>query len=382
MKDTILELESLFTEAKAKNEFEFILTLINFKGMDTKYDTLYEWFDAIEMYKRLYYQFTDKEKTRMACLLYSTFFENSDFYNILGSLCNVSLGYHSSAYFFWKTKKQDRLLSTGEKINLVSEILDDCNKKNILNFFNEEHHAVIRNTFFHAAYNLQGDAYSIHDSEPIRINGVGRYYFDVKEFLYPTVDRVIEFFDAFKKLFLDSFASYTTDKTIKGHFPNLRDIEVKGNDEGLQGFIVKNTAQFYGKWTDTWILYSKEYDMWQAMNIMFNPHDKEGVEIGERLTRYEGKPKINISDVEFNNLGEKIIERDLDAEMRRLVELYVKFGDLKYDEWTTEQNLFRKASLPKYVLPYYQKADLINKHLNPKQMRNRIKELTESMEQK
>lgn len=40
MKETITELENLFAEAKAKDEFEFILTLINFKGMDTMYDTL------------------------------------------------------------------------------------------------------------------------------------------------------------------------------------------------------------------------------------------------------------------------------------------------------------------------------------------------------
>src|SRR4030095_16428473 len=270
MKDTITELENLFTEAKAKDEFEFILTLINFKGMDTMYDTLYEWFNAIEMYKELYRQFDGKKKTRMACLLYSTFFENSDFYNILGSLCNVALGYHSSAYFFWKTKKQDRLLGTGEKIGLVSEILDDCNKKNILKFFADDHHESIRNSFSHAAYNLIEDSYNLYDTPPVMIGGVGMRHFDVKEFLYPTVDKVIEFFDAFKKIFLDSFASYTTDKTIRGYFPHLRDIQIKGTSDGLQGFIVKNTAQFYGKWTDSWVMYNKEEDMWQAMKLRIN----------------------------------------------------------------------------------------------------------------
>ncbi|RZK13551.1 MAG: hypothetical protein EOO43_17760 [Flavobacterium sp.] len=380
MDETLLELEGLFSEAKSTNEFEFILTLINFKGMDTKYDTLYEWFDAIEMYKELYFSFDGKKKTRMACLLYSTFFENSDFYNILGSLCNVSLGYHSSSYFFWKTKKQDRLLGTGEKINLVSEILNDCNKKNILQFFDNEHHAAIRNSFFHAAYSLTDNAYNLYDTEAIRIEGVGRYYFDVNEFLYPIVEKVIAFFDAFKKLFLGSFAAYTQDKTIKGYFPNLRDIEIKGGPDGLKGFVVKNTAQFYGEWSDSWILYDKNYDMWQAMNIRINLGDKEAIEIDERLTRYEKKPKINISDVEFNNLGDKIIDRNLDKEMRRLVELIIKFGDKKYEDWKAETNPFRKASLPKDILPFYQKADLINKHIDPKEIRARIKELTESLQ--
>ena len=367
MKETITELEKLFSEAKAQNEFEFILTLINFKGMEANYDTLYEWFDAIEMYKELYQQFDGKKKTRMACMIYSTFFENSDFYNILGSLCNVSLGYHSSPYFFWKTKKQDRLLGTGEKINLVSEILDDCNKKKILQFFNDEHHAAIRNSFFHAAYSLNEYDYNLHDTEPVCISGFGRYYFDVKEFLYPTVDKVIAFFDAFKKHFLDSFAAYIQDKIIKG-----------GTD-GLQGFVVKNTTQHYGERSDSWILYNKEYDMWQAMNIRINMGDKEAIEIDEGLTRYEKKSKINISDVEFNNLGDKIIDRNLDKEMKRLVELFIRFGDKKYGDWKAEANPYRKESLAKDILPYYQKANLLNKHIDPKEIRARIKVVNESL---
>ena len=382
MKEAIIELENLFAEAKAKNEFEFILTLINFKGMDTMYDTLFEWIDAIEMYKELYRQFEGKRKSRMACLLYSTFFENSDFYNILGSLSNVSLGYHSSAYFFWKTKKQDRLLGTVEKIGLVSEILDDCNKTSILKFFTDEHHESIRNSFFHAAYSLIEDSYNLYDTPPIKIDGVGMRYFDVKSFLYPTVEKVIGFFDAFKQLYLDSFASYKTDKTLRGYFPNLRDIEIKGTADGLQGFVVKNTAQFYGKWSDSWVMYNKEHDMWQAMNIRFNPGDKEGVEIDERLSRYEKKDKININDTEFNNLGDKIVERNLDKEMRRMVELYLKFGDKKYDDWKAEQNLFKKDSLPKFVLPYYEKVDFLNKHLDAAQIKTRIKELKEIVEKK
>jgi hypothetical protein len=382
MEKIIEELELLFEEAKAKNEFEFILTLINFKGMEAMYDTLYEWFDAIEMYKNLYWEFDGKKKTRMACIIYSTFFENSDFYNVLGSLCNVSLGYRSSSYFFWKTKKQDRLLGTGEKINLVSEILDDSNKKHILRFFTDEHHASIRNSFFHAAYSLNEDEYSLHDTEPVIIDNVGRYYFGVKEFLYPTVDKVIAFFDAFKKLFLDSFAAYTQEKVIRGYFPNLRDIEIKGGPSGLQGFVVKNTAQFYGKWSDSYILYDEESDMWEAMNIRYSMRDKEAIEIDERLTRYENKPKINISDVEFNNFADKIIDRNLNTEMKRLVELFIKFGDKKYENWKAETNPHRKASLPKDILPYYKKADSLNKHIDPKVMKARIKELTESIEKK
>lgn len=381
MENVINELTTLFEEAKGKNEFEFILTLINFKGMASIEDTLHEWFEAIEMYKRLYAELNAKEKTRMACLLYSTFFENSDFYNILGSLCNITLGYRGSSYFFWKTRKQDRLMSTAEKINLIVEILNDCGKQNTIQFFTDNHYSPIRNTFFHAAYSLNNGTYNLHDTDPIRIDGVGRYYFDVQEFFYPIVDNVINFFNAFKNLYINSFASYKEDKIIKGFFPFLRNIEIKGSENGLNGFIVRNTAQFFGKWVDTSIAYNKKLDMWQAWNITINPIDKERIEIEDKLTRYEKKNKINLSDAEFFNLGDKVIQRNLNNEMVRLVELLVKFGDKKYDEWKNEENLFRKANLPKGVLPFYQKADKLNKHLDSQSIRERIKELTENMEQ-
>ncbi len=87
MEHALKELTELFDEAKAQAEFEFIMTLINYRGMgSTDVTNLYEWFDAIEFYKRLYASHSGKDKTRMAALLYATFFENSDFYNIIGSL--------------------------------------------------------------------------------------------------------------------------------------------------------------------------------------------------------------------------------------------------------------------------------------------------------
>ncbi len=381
MENAIKDLTSLYEEARSANEFEFILTLMNFKGMASMEDTLHEWFEAIEMYKRLYVEFDGKEKTRMACLLYSTFFENSDFYNIIGSLCNITLGYRGSSYFFWKTRKRDRLLGTSEKISLVVEILNDSGKQNIIQFFTDNHHASIRNTFFHSSYSLNDGSYNLHDSEPIRIEGVGRYYFDVNTFLYPIVDNVIAFFDAFRNLYRDSFASYKEDMTIRGYFPFLRDIEIKGTEAGLNGFVVRKTAQIYGKWVDTSITYNKEWDMWQAWNITTNPTDKERIEIEDKLTRYEKKDKINLSDAEFFNLEDKIIQRNLNTEMTRLIELLVKFGNIKYEEWKNEQNHFRKGKLPKAVLPYYQKVDKLNKHLDLKLIRERIKELTESIGQ-
>ena len=118
MQNTIKELQQLFGEARARSEFDFVLTMLNYQGMASEISpTLHEWFDAIEFYKKLYAEHSDKEKARMALLLYSTFFENSDFYNIIGSLCRIKLGFKGSSYLFWKTKKYERLLGIGEKLD-------------------------------------------------------------------------------------------------------------------------------------------------------------------------------------------------------------------------------------------------------------------------
>src|SRR5450755_3328873 len=140
------ELDSLFKEAKQNIEFEFVLTLINYRGIGKEDVTnLYEWFESIEFYKRLYSEFSGKEKTRIGALLYSTFFENSDFYNIIGSLCLIKLGYKGSSYLYYKTKNRDKLLGIGQKIEFITELLNDCGKINIIKFFDENHFQEIRN---------------------------------------------------------------------------------------------------------------------------------------------------------------------------------------------------------------------------------------------
>jgi len=377
MKEVLSELEDLFVKAKQTNEFEFILTLINYKSIGAMDSTsnLHEWFDSIEFYKALYNGLEDKEKTRIGCLLYSTFFENSDFYNILGSLCNILMGYRGSSYLYWKTKKLERLLGTGEKIEMVSEKLDDCKKVRILKFFEDNHFQSIRNSFFHSAYSLSDGHYILHDTEAIRIEGLEKGSFESKKFLYPLIENVTSFFDTFRKLYFDSFSSYKEEKVIKGFFPNLTDIFIHGTEKGLRGFTVKNTAQFYGVWVDSMILYDEKNDMWFAKNIQFGHFDIEKIELDEQLTRYEKKDNIHKADAEFFNMVDKVVQRYQRDEMPRIINLLIKFGDKKYDEWTKEQNIFRKNSLPKAILLFYERTILLNLHLDLKEIKKRINEI-------
>jgi hypothetical protein len=352
------DLETLFNEAKQKSEFDFVLTLMNYRGMGTHKLTtnLYEWFDAIEFYKKLYHGHTDKEKTRIAALLYSTFFENSDFYNIIGSLCKVKTGYKGSSYLFWKTKKYERLLGIGEKQDSILELLHDAGKSNIVDFFKQNHFKEIRNTFFHSAYALSENEYILHDTEPIYIEGLGQSSVNVNTFFYPKVDNVIFFFDTFKDLYLSAFASYTADKVVKGYFPNLCDITIMGAADGLKGFKIKNSVQFFGQWHDSGIWYDEQYDMYAGHNIIFDMPNVETIEIDDQLKRYESKDDIHQSDVEFHNLMEKISDRRQPSEIARATSLLLKFGGLRHKKMEKEENHFKKKSYPKFILPFYKRA--------------------------
>jgi len=358
MKDTLSELTSLFDEAKQSREFEFVQTLINYRGIGVKElsTNLHEWFSAIEFYKQLYNSHSHKEKTRIGTLLYSTFFENSDFYNILGSLCKNKLGYKGSSYLFWKTKKYERLLGIGEKQDFLVELLEDAGKPNIISFFVDNHVREIRNTFFHSAYSLSDEDYILHDSEPVYINGVGHNDFNVENFLYPKFERVIQFFDAFKKSYLDSFSSYQTDKDIDALFPNPCRATILGSQGGLKGFRIKNSVQFYGEWHDSGVWYDEQFGMWIGQNIRINFENVETIEIGESLTRYEKKDDIKRSDSEFQNLVDKIIERKRSDEIYRATHLLVKFGQARVQKMIAEKNGFKQKSFAKMILPFYRQA--------------------------
>ena len=378
MEDIIDDLNKLFEEAKQRSEFDLVLTLINYRGMGTHklMSNLYEWFEAIEFYKELLKTHEGKEKARIGTLLYSTFFENSDFYNIIGSLCRIRQGYKGSSYLFWKTRKYERLLGIGEKREYLLELLHDADKQHIIDFLKENHHREIRNTFFHSAYALSEEEYILQDSEPIVIQGVGQYSFNVKEFLLPKVENIIVFFNEFKKLYLEAFASYTEDKQVIGNFPNPSEITILGSNDGLLGFKIKNSVQFYGKWHDSGIWYDEKYDMYAGHNIRFDMPTIENIEIDDQLKRYEAKDDIHQSDLEFHNLIDKVVDRQRPDEIARATTLLLKFGELRHQKMLKEENPFKRQSFPRYILPFYRRAVEIGSNLfDTKEIKAAIEEL-------
>ena len=377
------EIEALFSEAKARVEFEFVLTLINFKGMGSRrYVTnLHEWFDAIELYKKLYWSLEGFEKVRIGLHLYSTFFENTDFYNILGSFCKIRNGYKGSPYLIHLTRKQDRLLGTGEKINLILELLADADKEAIIEFFEDVHHKQIRNTYYHSSYSLEDDTYILHDSEPVDLNGSLKSHLSISEFIIPRIDKVIIFFDTFKSLYQNSFMSYTSNVDVYAQFPEPCTATIIGSETGLIGFKIRDAVEFFGKKHDSGIEFDEKYDMWKGLNIVMSFDDKATIELQDQIKRYSNKDSIRLSDAEFQNMIDVIIERGIAEELASALNLLYKFGENKYNKTTEEQNPYKRASLAKITMPYYQKILEIGKDLIGAEDREKVSVKLKNLEE-
>ena len=365
MLPAVKEINELFEQAKQASEFDLVLTLINYKGISSQNlnSNLLEWFDAIPFYAKLYNELEEKEKARMALQLYSTFFENSDFYNMVGSLCRIALGHKGSSYLFWKTRKYERLLGIGEKQDFLMELFADTEKQGLIDFYETVHFKEIRNSFFHSAYSIEENEYVMHDTEPMLVDGVNKASFDIPSFFYPKVDSVLQLFEAFKKCYWDLWNGYNEDKIIDAYFPNPCKATIIGSDEGLKGFRIKDSVSFYGKLHDSGIWYDEEYKFWSGHNIRMNMARIEDIEIDDQLKRYENKDDIVKNDKDFFNLIDKIKEKQDPRNIRRATILLLKYGDVRVAKMEAEENPYKKKSFPKMILPYYRLALEIGSHV-------------------
>jgi hypothetical protein len=264
------------------------------------------------------------------------------------------LGFRASSYLFWKTKKNERLLGIGEKENFLIDLLTDAGKPNIIAFFGDVHYTDIRNAFFHSAYSLKDDDFILHDTVGILIKNVIYRSFSITEFFYPLVDQVILFFDAFKKLYNDSFSSYQQDKEI-GPNPLGKSGIIIGTPDGLGGIRIPNAVQFYGEWVDSGIWFDKRFG-WAGHNIHINLSDTETLEIADQLSRFEGKTHVVKNDIAFNNLLDVIKERNRDDELARAIQVLINYGNFKQGKMEKEENPHKKKSLPKGIIPFFEKA--------------------------
>ena len=345
----------LFDKAKEKDEFEFICTLINYKGLGSIYSNsnLYEWYDAIPHYEKLFYESTKlEEKARLGLMIYSTFFESSDLYNILGSLARIILGYRSSPYLYFKKGNFERWYGTSEKISMVEEVLIDSGFPEIQEFFYNNHHKSLRNAFFHSSYSFEQGEIILHDVEPIFINNLGSMTFSIEEFLLPRFTNVLGFFKSFKEAFLSHFGSYKKSKIIKGRFPNRMNLIIVGSEDGLRGFIAGGSH-----------ILLKDSGFIEGMNVIFDFPTEVDNYIKDELIRFSKKDSIHTNDGALERLYDIIQERNRPVEKENLAKIYLRFANILKDKGVKENNGFKQRDLYQRAILFFDKVQYLNSEL-------------------
>jgi hypothetical protein len=349
-------IKSLFLKAKEKDEFEFICTLINYRSMGSKYSNsnLYEWFDAISFYEDLYNkQAHIVNKTRIGLLIYTTFFESSDLYSILGNLSRIVLGYRCSPYLYFKRDKANKGLAAEDKISYVQEVLLDAGYEEIEQFFENMFVKQLRNTFCHSSYSIvETELILQEEKEPILIENVGTTVVDIENFIIPKISELLVFFNSFKSEFLTQYASYTENKKVKGRLPDLTDITIIGSSQGLRGFesgavnIILDDTGF-----------------WSGTNIRFGHTSEVDRHVLEELVRFSKKADIRTNDGALEKLYQVITERNKPDEISNLSAIYQRFALIVQEKAIKESNYFKQQDLFKRAIRFYQKACDLNPEL-------------------
>lgn len=349
-------IHDLFLAAREKDEFEFISTLINYRGMGHKMgnSNLYEWFNAVEYYQTLFNDAdTQEKKTRIGLLIYSAFFESSDLHNILGSLARIQQGFRSSSYLFFKHERTGKWLGIKEKIGMVEELLLDSGNNEIQQFFEKNFVKELRNSFIHSSYSIMENEFLVVDGDAIKVEGVGRYYVNVDEFILPKINEILIFFAAFKTEFQNHFASYKENKLVKGRFPELMDIVILGSADGLKGFVAGGSY-----------IREEADGMWTAMNIRFNHMSEEDLAVKDEIDYFSKKQSIKTNDGKLQRLYEWIVRRNKESEKENLSIIYDRFAEKLRDAARSEENYCKSSDLYERSLLFYQKAMELSKNRN------------------
>jgi hypothetical protein len=342
------DLNRLFEETKAKDEFEFVCALINYKGTGSKLlgSNVFEWFDAIENYERRYRdkKYSLHEQGRFALLIYSTFFELSDMYLILGNLARVTMGYRCTPYLYWKHQKANRWFGAAERISLIDELFIDAGFYGLQKFFKENYFEQIRHAFFHSTYAFDNDEYILNEVETLYIDHVGHHSLSLTNFIFPKVDLVLEFFHCFKDLFSSSINSYVENKTLTANSLRITSVDILGSKSGLLGF--KDSS---GNGLEL------KNDVWTSANNHFDLPASVDKHVADELERLSKKDKILSDDGSLQHLYEVISERNVQGEREKIGGIYANLGDKLLNMSSAEQNHFRMIKLRAITQRFYDK---------------------------
>jgi len=225
----------LFEEAKIKSEFEFILTLLRFRGKQNEGpDTWENTRSVINSLMKLMRKIKDYETRRYLSLwLYCHIVEASEPYEITANPINIVNGkrYNRNNFPDEQRGRYTIPLSIGKKIDKLDELFNEINMPNSIFPFNDVFDRDLRNAISHSDFALHGGEVRIH-------KGTRKIYsHDETEAL---INKALAYFRAFEFLISFHISEYQTPKIISVHpefseDPKERAITIIRKGYGLVG---------------------------------------------------------------------------------------------------------------------------------------------------
>ena len=202
----------LFQKAKEKNEFEYILTLLQYRGLSTPGYIPFE--NTISIFKEIFIiqeKIKDaNQKLNITFWAYAHWIEASEPYEIFGNFLNIINGgkYTISNFPKKPSGKYTREQYPHEKINHLQSVAEIVNMEKSLIPVIEVYDRELRNSIFHSDYSIydqQMRSYKDFDSDETYeiVNKFIAYYYAltflydtaIEDYEYPTLVKIPSYFN-------------------------------------------------------------------------------------------------------------------------------------------------------------------------------------------
>lgn len=234
--DVFNDIDSLFQEAKAADEFEFCCTILRVRGLEGPgCDPLQESISTIGQLTGLIdAPIQDSLKTRLILLLYCHVTEMNDLYNIIGNLIRVAC--HNDRY---SMQLFPRSQYPREKIAEIHQWASGTSYERLATELESMLVSQVRNAFFHSDYALTARSINLLNGQFVEIKGIRQQSVPL-EWLQPKVNAAINITSHVIDKTIESIRSYKESKIVKGRFgpkDSWMDLELTVDAHwGLTGF--------------------------------------------------------------------------------------------------------------------------------------------------
>jgi hypothetical protein len=163
-------LEPLFNKAQNKSNFQFILTLLRFRGIQSSGENPYEnSIETIDTLMSVEKRIKGRARLNVFLWVYGHIIESSEPYEVIANLLNICLGksYRLFNYPFIKTKYGYRPQYPFEKIACLENLAEQAKMPDVLEPIKEILDRDLRNAVFHSDYSVSDGEVIINKPQKI-----------------------------------------------------------------------------------------------------------------------------------------------------------------------------------------------------------------------